>query len=95
MLFFILIGAMIFSKFINVAGFTQVLTDFIRTAQLTPWQLMFFICLLYLVLGCFLESMAMVLLTLPIIFPVVMAVGFDPIWFGVIVVTLIEVALIT
>jgi C4-dicarboxylate transporter, DctM subunit len=95
MLFFILIGAMIFSKFINVAGFTQVLTDFIRDAQLTPWQLMFFICVLYLVLGCFLESMAMVLLTLPIIFPVVMAVGFDPIWFGVIVVTLIEVALIT
>ncbi len=95
MLFFILIGAMIFSKFIKVAGFTQVLTDFIRTAQLTPWQRMFFICLLYLVLGCFLESMAMVLLTLPIIFPVVMAVGFDPIWFGVIVVTLIEVALIT
>lgn len=95
MLFFVLVGALIFSKFITIAGFTQVLTAWFADMQIGQLGLILIICALYLVLGCFLESMSMVLLTLPIVFPVVMAAGFDPIWFGVIMVTLIEVALIT
>jgi TRAP-type C4-dicarboxylate transport system permease large subunit len=58
-------------------------------------QLILLICLMYIVLGCFLESMSMVLLTLPIVFPVISAAGFDPVWFGVLMITLIEIALIT
>jgi TRAP transporter, DctM subunit len=95
MLFFVLVGALIFSKFITIAGFTQALTGWFHDLQIGPLGLMLSICVMYLVLGCFLESMSMILLTLPIVFPIAMAAGFDPIWFGVILVTLIEVALIT
>jgi C4-dicarboxylate transporter, DctM subunit len=94
-LFFILIGALIYGKFIAVAGFTPWLTDAFKSMQLGPYGLLLVICLMYLVLGCFLESMSMLLLTLPIIFPLVLASGISPIWFGVIIVTMIEVALIT
>lgn len=95
MLFFILVGALIFTRFINLAGFTQALSDLIQGAEISRMQLILMICLMYLVLGCFLESMSMVLLTLPIVFPVVTAAGFDPVWFGVLMITLIEIALIT
>lgn len=95
MLFFVLVGALIFSKFITIAGFTQALTGWFTGLDIGPLGLILIICAMYLVLGCFLESMSMILLTLPIVFPIVSAAGFDPIWFGVIMVTLIEVALIT
>lgn len=95
MLFFILVGALIFTRFINLAGFTQALSDLVQGAEISRMQLILMICLMYLVLGCFLESMSMVLLTLPIVFPVVTAAGFDPVWFGVLMITLIEIALIT
>ena len=95
MLFFILVGALIFTRFINLAGFTQALGDLIQHAEISRMQLILMICLMYLVLGCFLESMSMVLLTLPIVFPVITAAGFDPVWFGVLMITLIEIALIT
>ncbi len=95
MLFFVLVGALIFSKFITIAGFTQTLTGWFSAMDIGPLGLILIICALYLVLGCFLESMSMILLTLPIVFPIVTAAGFDPIWFGVIMITLIEVALIT
>jgi TRAP-type C4-dicarboxylate transport system permease large subunit len=54
-----------------------------------------FICATYLVLGCLLESLSMVLLTIPIFFPIVHALGFDPIWFGVLVVVVVEISMIT
>jgi C4-dicarboxylate transporter DctM subunit len=95
MLFFVLVGALIFSKFITIAGFTQALTGWFTGLDLGPLGLILIICALYLVLGCFLESMSMILLTLPIVFPIVTAAGFDPIWFGIVMITLIEVALIT
>jgi tripartite ATP-independent transporter DctM subunit len=95
MLFFILVGALIFTRFINLAGFTQALSELIQGAEISRMQLILLICLMYIVLGCFLESMSMVLLTLPIVFPVISAAGFDPVWFGVLMITLIEIALIT
>jgi C4-dicarboxylate transporter, DctM subunit len=94
-LFFILIGALIFSKYISVAGFTPWLTDTFKAWNLSPMAFLVTVCLMYLVLGCFLESMSMLLLTLPIVFPLVLANGINPIWFGVLMVTMIEVALIT
>lgn len=94
-LFFILIGALLLSKYIAVAGFSPWLTEAFRSLELGPMGFLIVVCAMYLLLGCFLESMSMLLLTLPIVFPLVVAQGIDPIWFGVLMVTMIEVALIT
>jgi C4-dicarboxylate transporter, DctM subunit len=94
-LFFILIGALLLTKTIAVTGFTPWLTGVFQGLEMSNIAFLIIVCLLYLVLGCFLESMSMILLTLPILFPLVVARGIDPVWFGVLVVTLIEVALIT
>ena len=94
-LFFILIGALLLSKYISVAGFTPWLTEAFKAMQMGPMTFLLVVCCMFLVLGCFLESMSMLLLTLPIIFPLVVALGINPVWFGVLMVTMIEVALIT
>jgi TRAP-type C4-dicarboxylate transport system permease large subunit len=94
-LFFILIGALVLSKYITISGFTPWLGGVLQGMDLTAMQFLLIICGMYLVLGCFLESMSMLLLTLPIVFPLVVSFGIDPIWFGILIVTLIEVALIT
>ena len=94
-LFFILIGALVLSKYITISGFTPWLGGVFQGLDLSAMQFLLIICAMYLVLGCFLESMSMLLLTLPIVFPLVVSYGIDPIWFGVLIVTLIEVALIT
>ncbi len=94
-LFFILIGALLLTKYITIAGFTPWLTEWFSGLAMGNVAFLLLVCGLFLVLGCFLESMSMILLTLPILFPLVVARGIDPVWFGVIVVTMIEVALIT
>ena len=94
-LFVILIGALVLSKYITVSGFSPWLSGVFQGLSLTPMQFLLIVCAMYIVLGCFLESMSMLLLTLPIIFPLVVFYGIDPVWFGVLIVTLIEVALIT
>jgi len=94
-IFVIMVGAQIFGTFINVAGFTSFLSSTISSMDLSPWVVIAGIIVLYLVLGCLLEGMSMLLLTLPIVYPLVTGMGFDPIWFGVLAVTLIEIGLIT
>jgi tripartite ATP-independent transporter DctM subunit len=94
-IFFVLVGAQVFGNFINVAGFTAELNAFVSGLELPAWAMMLVIVALYLALGCVLESMSMLLLSIPITFPLVLSLGFDPIWFGIVVVTLVEVALIT
>jgi TRAP-type C4-dicarboxylate transport system permease large subunit len=71
------------------------MADMIRDAGWAPWQLMLAIVVFYLVLGCFMESLAMILLTVPIFYPLVIDAGFDPIWFGVIAVVVVETGLIS
>lgn len=94
-LFFILIGALVLSKYISISGFTPWLGGVFASMDLSPMQFLLILCVMYLILGTFLESLSMLLLTLPIVFPLVVSYGIDPIWFGVLIVTLIEVALIT
>jgi len=94
-IFVIMVGAQIFGTFINVAGFTSFLSSTISSMDLSPSVVIAGIIVLYLVLGCLLEGMSMLLLTLPIVYPLVTGMGFDPIWFGVLAVTLIEIGLIT
>lgn len=94
-IFFMLLGAEIFGYFISVSRVSFYITDLIAEAGMSPLMVLLSVLLLYLVLGCFMDAMAMMLLTVPVVFPAVMAAGFDPIWFGVITVITVEVGLIT
>ncbi|MDA0224321.1 MAG: TRAP transporter large permease [Rhodobacterales bacterium] len=94
-LFAVLIGAHVFSNFVNRAGLPEGLLSLVESTGFGPMAVMMVILLVYLVLGCVFESMSMMLLTVPIFFPLVTSLGFDPIWFGIIVVVVIEISLIT
>jgi tripartite ATP-independent transporter DctM subunit len=95
MLFFVIIGAQVLGNFLNVAGLPRMLRDGIAALELTPFTLLLLICALYILLGMVLESMSMILLTIPILFPVIKEMGIDPVWFGILVVMLVEIALIS
>ena len=95
MVFTILVGALIFNSFLAVSTIPMELASWVAGLGLPPVMIMALILLVYLVLGCFIDAFSMVLLTIPIFFPVVTALGFNPIWFGVIVVLVVEIALIT
>ncbi len=94
-LFIVLVGALIFRNFINLAGLPNELQDVILQVGVSPIGAIVVMLLIYLILGCFLESLSMVLLTVPIFFPIIVSLGFDPIWFGIIVVMVTELSLIT
>ncbi|UJF24217.1 TRAP transporter large permease [Suttonella sp. R2A3] len=95
MLFSIIIAALIFSNFVNRAGLPNALLGMISAAELSPIMVIMLIIVIYFVLGCMLESMSMLLLTVPLFFPIVAGLGFDLVWFGVLVVVAIEISLIT
>lgn len=94
-LFTVLIGAWVFSNFVNLAGLPEALRAAVSAAGLAPMSVMLMILLIYIVLGCVFESLSMLLLTVPIFFPLVISLGFDPVWFGIIVVVVTEISLIT
>ena len=95
MLFIVVIGALIFSNFVNVGGLLQALDAWVKMMNLSPVAVLLGVLLVYIVLGLVLESMSMMLLTVPIFYPLMMSYGFDPIWFGIIVVVVTEISLIT
>jgi len=92
--FTVLIGAILFGYFLTVTQTPQKITLFLTGLGLGRYGVLLLIMLMYLVLGCLMDAMAMIILTVPIIFPVIMALGFDPIWFGVIIVMTVELGLI-
>lgn len=94
-LFAVLIGAWIFSNFVNLAGLPEALSNFVLSQGLSPTLVIVLILLVYVLLGCVFESLSMLLLTVPIFFPVVTSLGFDPVWFGIVVVVVTEISLIT
>ncbi|MBY4678141.1 TRAP transporter large permease [Marinobacterium arenosum] len=95
MLFSVLIGALIFSNFINRAGLPADLLEFVTGLNVSPMMVIFAILLIYIVLGMVFESLSMMLLTVPIFFPLVQSLGFDLVWFGIVVVVVTEISLIT
>lgn len=95
MMFMVLMGALVFSNFMNVAGLPRTLSDSIGHLEIAPILVILAMIAVYLVLGCIFESLSMVLLTVPVFFPIVQDLGFDPIWFGIIVVVVTEISLIT
>src|SRR6202000_740600 len=92
--FTVLIGALIFGYFLTVTQTPQKVTEFLTGLGLGSYGVLAVIMVMYLVLGCLMDAMAMIILTVPIIFPVVTQLGFNPIWFGVIIVMTVELGLI-
>ena len=92
--FTVLIGALLFGYFLTVTQTPQKVTEFLTGLGIGRYGVLLLIMLMYLVLGCLMDAMAMIILTVPIIFPVITALGFDPIWFGVIIVMTVELGLI-
>ena len=84
MIFTIIIGAMIFGYFLTITESTQQLIAFIGGMEVNRWFIMIALVILYLILGCVMDQVAIILVTLPMVFPLIIHLGFDPIWFGVI-----------
>lgn len=95
MILFIILGAMILSFALARTGASRAMVDWVVMLGVGPWEILLIICVVYLILGCFIDAISMMVLTLPLVHPVIVALGFDPIWFGIILVLLIEVGLIT
>ena len=95
MLFVILIGATVFASFVNYTTMPADLKDFVTGFDVHPVVVVIAICVVYVVLGCAMEALSMILLTVPIFYPVIVSLGFDPIWFGVLIVCVVEIGLIT
>ena len=95
MLFMILIGALLFANFINYTTMPSDLKNFVTQFQLHPILVIAAICLVYVVLGTAMEELSMILLTVPLFFPVVMSLGYDPIWFGILVVIVVQIGMIS
>lgn len=91
----ILIGAMIFGYFIAVTTLPMALATFVSQLPIPPLGILICMLLVYLLLGCLMDALAMILLTMPIFIPVILTLGFDPIWFGVVLTLMCELALIT
>jgi tripartite ATP-independent transporter DctM subunit len=94
-IFTILIGALLFGYFLAITQTPQKITGFLVALELGSYGTLALILALFVLLGCVLDAMAMIILLVPIVFPVVATLGFDPIWFGVIVVMTVELGLIT
>jgi len=95
MVFIIIIGAHVLNIFLATTQVPMAISQILGALDMSRYVVLLVILLIYLVLGCFLDVLAMIVLTVPIVFPAMMALGFDPIWFGVIMMLVLEMALIT
>jgi tripartite ATP-independent transporter DctM subunit len=95
MLFTILIGASVFASFANFTSMPNDLKDFVEQFQIHPIAVIVAICFVYVLLGTAMEELSMILLTVPIFFPLIVHLGFDPIWFGILIVCVVEIGMIS
>ncbi len=95
MIFTILIGAILFNNFLILASMPTLISGWIAALPLGKTAILMVIIGMYFILGCLLDSLAMILLTIPIVFPIISALGYDPVWFGIIIVMVVELGLIT
>ena len=95
MLFMILVGALVFANFVNFTTLPSDLKSLVSTHNISPVAVMLAICAIYIVLGAAMEELSMVLLTLPVFFPLVVSLGFDPVWFGIVIVLVVMIGLIS
>jgi tripartite ATP-independent transporter DctM subunit len=92
---FLVAGASVFSYFLALSTIPMAVSSWMAGLEVSRYVILVIIILIYLILGCFLDAISMMVLTMPVIFPVVKTLGFDPIWFGVICVIMMEAGLIT
>ncbi|MDA0225929.1 MAG: TRAP transporter large permease [Proteobacteria bacterium] len=95
MLFMILIGALVFANYINFTSLPGDLMGFVEQFRIHPMMVVAAICVIYVVLGTAMEELSMILLTVPVFFPLIVALGLDPVWFGILVVVVVEIGLIS
>jgi C4-dicarboxylate transporter DctM subunit len=95
MIYCIMIGAFIFNYFIAVTTIPNTLADTVSGLTVPPLIIMILTIIVYLFLGCIMDAGAMILLTIPVFFPLVMSLDFDPVWFGIIVTRVVEIGMIT
>jgi tripartite ATP-independent transporter DctM subunit len=95
MMFAIILGAALFGEFVNLTGVHEGLLQVVKASGLPPFGVILLMIALYILLGTVLESLSMILLTVPIFFPIVLSLGYDPVWFGILVVMVVEIGLIT
>ncbi len=94
-IFLILMGAEVFGYLLSVSQISFEMISFIQAHHFSPWQILISILIFYVIMGFFMESLSMILLTVPIFFPLIIEAGFDPIWFGILVVVTVEIGLLT
>ncbi|MEZ5653212.1 MAG: TRAP transporter large permease [Burkholderiaceae bacterium] len=94
-LFAVLIGGLLLSRMLVISGVIDELVTLVTDLAGSPARFMVIACLFYLLLGCFLDTTSMMVVTLPFVYPVVQSLNIDPIWFGVVLVKLIEISVIT
>ena len=95
MIFFMIVGAEIFGYFLSVSRISFFLVDLVEHLQLSPYAVLFAVLVLFIVLGCVMDSLAMLLLTVPVVMPLIINAGFDPVWFGIVAVVTVELGLMT
>jgi TRAP-type C4-dicarboxylate transport system permease large subunit len=95
MLFMILIGALMFAEFVNITSMPDDLKNFVNRFQVSPVMVVAVIMAIYVILGTAMEELSMILLTVPVFFPLIVHLGVDPIWFGVLIVVVVEIGLIS
>ncbi len=95
MIILIVICAQVFSYYFTLTGATQSLVAYVGALDVSRWVIFFLIILMYLALGCIMDQIAILFLTVPIVLPVILALGFDPVWFGIIIIITAEVGLVT
>jgi tripartite ATP-independent transporter DctM subunit len=95
MIFIVTFGALVFSNFVNIAGFTDAMVAWIASLHASPLGVVLAICVIYIILGCVFDSLAMLILTVPVFTAILKPMGVDLIWFGIVVIIVIELGLIT
>jgi tripartite ATP-independent transporter DctM subunit len=95
MIFFMIIGAEIFGYFLSVSRISFSIVELVKEMQLSPYMILFCVLALFIILGCVMDSIAMLLLTVPVVYPLIVSAGFDPVWFGIVAVITVELGLIT
>ncbi len=95
MIFMILIGTELFNYFIETTTLPQLLVHYVTDLGWPPLAMVLMIVVFYVILGCFMDALSMILLTLPFVYPLALSLGLDPIWFGVLIISVVEIGLIT
>jgi len=94
-LFLVIIAGLMLSRLFVYSGFIDEIVDAIKALQISPLAVLVVIVVMYLVLGCFMDTISMTVVTVPFVYPIIVNLGFDPIWFGVILIKLIEIGVLT